>query len=274
MTDTGAVIRSLKLGFPVDVISETLGITPESIELIAKEFEEIKSMHEQGITWMEAASSLMKDRGEVWYAYHVIETSDDLLKEEIQAEEIDGKPRIKPPAEEDEPPVPKEKLKGGRGGVKKESKKITKEQIEKGLREKGESPTGERLMERTGKIAVELALKEQQIGQFVMDTMEPAIREFGYKEPLDFLQMIYTFFLENNSKIGHIEEFEAAIETLAALLDERNRKAFIAKQTDTHVLALVSKGLPVITENLLAYAKFLEQQIPPVNIELPNKENH
>ena len=270
MTDTGAVIRALKLGHPIDIISKTLGITPESVELIAKEFEEIKSLHDKGMSWEEAASLLMKDRGVVWYAYHVIETPDEELEEEIKAENVDGVPRLKPPRLEDEPPPPKEKPKGGRGarsGGKKDSK-LPKEKIDEGLRQQGETPTGERLMERTGEIAKALALQEQQIGQFVLETMGPAMREFGYKEPIVFLQMIYDFFLENNSKIGHIKELEETIEMLTACLDERNRKERIAKQTDTHVLELVSRGLPVITENLLAYAKFLEQQIPQVNIEI------
>ncbi len=268
MTDTGAVIRALKLGHPTDLISKTLGITPESVEFIAKEFDEIKAMCDEGASWEEASSRSMKERGEVWYAYHVIETSNEELEEEIKAENIEGKERLKPPRLEDEPPAPKEKPKGGRGGGKKDTKKVTKEKINEGLREKGETPTGEALMERTGKIAVDLALKEQQLGQHVMDTMDPTMREFGYKDPIDFIQMIYDFFLENNSKVGHIQELEGTIETLTALLDERNRKAFIAKQTDTHILELVSRGLPVVTDNLLAYAKFLELQIPQVNIEL------
>lgn len=270
MTDAGAVIRALKLGFPVEVISESLDITPESIEIISKEFEEIKSQHDSGVPWDEAAASLMKDRGVVWYAYHVLDTPDEELKEEIKAENVDGKPRVKPPPQkgDDEAPLGKEKGRGGgRSGTKKDAKKIKKGDIDAGLTNLGEGPTGEKLMERTGEIAKALALKEQQIGQFVMDAMDAAMREYGYKNPIEFLQMVYDFFLENNSKIGHIQELEGAIETLTALLGERNRKAFIAKQTDTHVLELVSRGLPVVTDNLLAYAKFLEQQIPIVNIE-------
>lgn len=272
MTDTGAVIRALKLGHPAEVISESLGITPETVEVISKEFEEIKSAYDKGITWAEAASSLMKDKGEVWYAYHVIESSDEELEEEVKAENVDGKPRLKPPHIVDEAPPPKKNPKGG-PRAKKETKTPPKEKIDEGLTKQAEGPTGERLMERTGEIAKSLALKEQQIGQFVMDTMDPVMRELGIKDHIEYLQMLLSFFLENNSKIDHINELEQTIETLTILLDERNRKAFIAKQTDNHVLELVSRGLPVKAENLLEYAKYLENQIRPVNNELTAEEN-
>lgn len=274
--DTGAVIRAIKLGYPDEVIASTLEITTESANLIKKEFAEIKSMHSQKRPWVDAAAILMKEPEVIWYAYHVIETSDEELKQEI-LDENEGKPRLKPPhlpepkdPEKEHAKEQKSKGGGGRGG--KERKSPKKEEIDDSLEKEAEKATGELLMDDAGRIGRELAIKRQEIGKHVMGTMDATMRELGYKDPIPFLQMLFGFYLENNAKIVHISKLETTINTLTELLGERNRKAYISKQMDAHVLQLVKSGLPVKSENLLEYARFLELQITPVNIESPKEE--
>ena len=289
MTDTGAVIRALKMAFAESVICDTLKITQGTLDIIKTDYDNLKHNFDQGRRYDDTAALLMKDPAEVWYAYHVFESDNKALEQEI-LDENEGKPRLKPP------PVVKQKPKPGQAGAdvagaekddgetsksKKEKRGVTKEKIKnapkKGeindaLQEEGEKPAGAVLMEDAGRIAKELSERRQAIGKFVMDTMDLAARQFGYDDHISFLEFIYNHFINNYGKVEQkdrlIQELNDANQLLIETLSERNRRAFIARQIAQHVFETMERGHSVATQNLLAYAEFLEKYYRPVNTEL------
>ena len=48
-------------------------------------------------------------------------------------------------------------------------------------------------MEDAGTIGKELAIKRQELGKFVIDSMDGPAREFGYADLKEFLGLIYNF---------------------------------------------------------------------------------
>lgn len=278
MTDTGAVFRAIKLGYPDKVIADTLGITISTLTLIKKEFEEIKNIHGQGRPWYEAAELMLKDKSEVWYAYHCLDSSKEELEGEILAEK-DGTPRLKAPEppksqEEDnntEKTEKPEKKPPGRGAKKKDIKDVKKEKIDEAMKEEAARPSGEVLMEDAGNIGRELALKRQDIGKFVMDTMDSAARDLGFTEHKVFLEEIYTYYIQNygtsEQKDTQIRELTELAEELSAKLNEDTRKKYIVIVQNTHVMETLDRGLPLKPENLLAHFRYLEELLKPISTE-------
>lgn len=280
MTDTGAVFRAIKIGYPDKITAETLGLTISTLTLLKEEFEEIKKVHTQGIPWYDAANLLMKNKGEVWYAYHCLESSEDDLKAEIIAEK-EGTARIETP---ETPVVPDEnediekagtekpeKTEKKKGPKKKEVKEIKKEKIDVALEEEAGKHSGMALMEDAGTIGKELAIKRQELGKFVIDSMDGPAREFGYADLKEFLGLIYNFYVENygiiEQKNGQINQLSEANNQLITALDERTRKAFISKAIDAHVFETIRRGMTVKPENLLAYSQYLDSYLRPISTE-------
>lgn len=279
MTDTGAVIRAIQLGFPDKIIANTLGITISTLNLIKKDFEEIKSNHDQGRTWNETADITMKEKGVVWYAYHVLGATKDELEAEILAEK-DGTQRLKPPPEQ----PPKKEPAGGREKTekpekpeprekappKKEPKNIKKEKIDEAIGDEAARHSGEALMEDAGNIGREIAIRRQEIGRYV-ETMDGPARDLGYSDLKVFLETIFTYFISNygkgEQKDAQIQELTEANQMLISALDDRNRKAFISKTIDQHVFETMRRGMPIKPENLLAYSQYLDSYLKPISTE-------
>ena len=278
MTDIGAVIRAINLGFPDKIIANTLGITISTLNLIKKDFEEIKSSYDQGRTWIETADLTMKDKGVVWYAYHILESSKEELEAEILAEK-DGTARLKPPPEhpegkgsgKQEDPKKTETKEKPKGNKRKEGKEITKGEIDDSLRNEAARPSGEVLMEDAGNIGRELALKRQEIGKFVMDTMDSAARDLGFTDHKTFLEAIFTYYIQNygtsEQKDEQIKELTELAEALSAKLSEDTRKKYIILVQNTHVMETLDRGLPLKPENLLAHFQYLEELLKPISTE-------
>lgn len=279
MTDTGAVFRAIKMGFEDSVICDTLHITKATLDLIKIDYGNLRDSFDQGRSYQDTASLLLKESGEVWYAYHVFETDKKTLEQEI-LDENEGKPRPKPPPTvkqkqkgeqtgEDKPPKPK---KPERIGTEKRKNAPPKEKIDEAITKEAEASTGATLMEDAGRIGEEIARKRQEIGKYVMDTMDLAARQTGYSDLKSFLEFIYTHFInnygKNEQKDRQIQELTDANQLLIDALAERNRRAFIARQIDGHVLETMDRGHPIASGNLLEYARFLEEYYKPVNTEL------
>uniref|UniRef100_A0A6H1ZVN0 Uncharacterized protein n=1 Tax=viral metagenome TaxID=1070528 RepID=A0A6H1ZVN0_9ZZZZ len=280
MTDAGAVIRAIKMGFEDSVICDTLHITKATLDLIKIDSGSLKDNFDQGRSYEDTASNLLKDPAEVWYAYHVFENDNKILEQEILAEN-EGKLRLKPPpivkpkprAEQTgdgKPPKQKEPKGGGQGGSKKKSP--PKEKIDEAITKEAEAPTGAVLMEDAGRIGEEISRKRQEIGKYVMETMDLAARQTGYTDLKSFIEFIYTHFInnygKNEQKDRQIQDLTDANQLLIDALEERNRRAFIARQIDAHVLETMDRGHPIASGNLLEYARFLEEYYKPVNTEL------
>jgi len=279
MTDTGAVIRAIKMGFEDSVICDTLKLTVATLDLIKTDYGNLRNSFDQGRSYEDTASTLFKDPGEVWYAYHVFGTDNKTLEQEI-LDENEGKTRPKPP------PTIKQKQKAEETGevkaqkpkktepVGKEKRKNapSKEKIDEAITKEAEASTGAALMEDAGRIGEEIARKRQEIGKYVMETMDLAARQTGYTDLKVFLEFIYTHFInnygKNEQKDRQIQDLADANQLLIDALAERNRRAFIARQIDGHVLEIMDRGHPVASSNLLEYAKFLEEYYKPVNTEL------
>ncbi|MDD3813247.1 MAG: hypothetical protein PHZ02_01265 [Desulfocapsaceae bacterium] len=279
MTDTGAVFRAVTIGYPDKIIAETLGITTSTLTLLKKEFEEIKRIHAQGVPWYEAADQLMKDKGEVYYAYHCLESSKEDLEAEAVAEK-DGTARLETPEVpksqgEEEPPEKTGKPgrpKAAKMPKRKDVKEVKKDKIDEALHEEAEKGSGRALMEDAGNAGTEIALARQEIGMYVIDTMDMAAREFGYEKDLKaFLGAIYQFFIENHDTIEQkdeqIRQLNESINRLIEALDDRNRKAFISKVIDAHVFETMRRDMPIKPENLLAYSQYLESFLKPISTE-------
>ncbi len=279
MTDTGAVIRAIKMGFGDSVICDTLHITKATLDLIKIDSRNLKDSFDRGRGYEDAASELLKDKAEVWYAYHVFETDNKTLEQEI-LDENEGKPRPKPPptvkqkprAEqngEGKPPKQKEPKAGGKDSRKKAP---PKEKIDEAITIEAEASTGATLMEDAGRIGEEIARKRQEIGKYAMETMDLAARQTGYTDLKLFIEFIYTHFInnygKNEQKDRHIQDLADANQLLIDALAERNRRAFIARQIDAHVLETMDRGHPIASANLLEYARFLEEYYKPVNTDL------
>jgi len=278
MTDTGAVIRAIQLGFPDKIIANTLGITSSTLTLIKKDFEEIKGSKDLGRTWDETADITMKDKGMVWYAYHVLDSTQEELESEILAEN-EGKARLKAPPEQ----PPKKEPAGGRGTEepkktehrekappKKEPKNIKKEKIDEAIGDEAARHSGEALMEDAGNIGREIAIRRQEIGRYV-ETMDGPARDLGYSDLKVFLETIFTYFISNygkgEQKDAQIQELTEANQMLISALDDRNRKAFISKAIDQHVFETMRRGMPIKPENLLAYSQYLDSYLKPISTE-------
>lgn len=279
MTDTGAVIRAIKMGFEDSVICDTLHITKATLDLIKIDSGNLRNSFDQGRSYEDTASLLLKDPAEAWYAFHVFETDNKTLEQEI-LDENEGKSRPKPPptakqkqkAEqtgEGKPPKSKKPEKIGKEGRKNAP---PKEKIDEAITKEAEASTGATLMEDAGRIGEEIARKRQDIGKYVMDTMDLAARQTGFTDLKSFLEFIYTHFINNYGKNEQkdriIQEITDANQLLIDALEERNRRAFIARQIDVHVLETMDRGHPIASANLLEYAKFLELYYKPVNTEL------
>ncbi|MDP3353584.1 MAG: hypothetical protein Q8S44_07580 [Flavobacteriaceae bacterium] len=281
MTDTGAVIRAIKMGFEDSVICDTLNITKPTLDLIKIDYGNLRDNFDQGRSSKDTASLLLKEPAEVWYAFHVFENDNKTLEQEI-LDENEGKPRPKPPpfvkqkqkAEQDgeskvNQPEPKETKTGGKGNRKKTP---SKEKIDEALTKEAEAATGAVLMEDAGRIGEEISRKRQEIGKYVMETMDLAARQTGYPELKTFLEFIYNHFInnygKNEQKDRQIQDLNDANQLLIDALAERNRRAFIARQIDMHVLEIMDRGHPVASGNLLEYARFLEEYYKPVNTDL------
>lgn len=278
MTDTGAVIRAIKMGFDDSVICDTLKITVATLDIIKVDYENLRDSFDQGRSFEETASLLLKDPAEAWYAYHVFETDNKSLEQEI-LDENEGKPRPKAP-----PPV-KQKQKAEQNGegkpqkrkepkIGKEGRKNapTKDKIDEAITKEAEASTGATLMEDAGRIGEEIARKRQDIGKYVMESMDLAARQTGFTDLKVFLEFIYSHFInnygKNEQKDRQIQELMDANQLLIDALAERNRRAFIARQIDVHVFETMNRGHPVASGNLLEYARFLEEYYKPVNTEL------
>ena len=279
MTDTGAVIRAIKMGFEDSVICDTLKLTVATLDLIKIDSDNLRNSFDQGRSYDDAASLLLKDPSEVWYAYHVFETDNKTLEQEI-LDENEGKPRPKPP------PTVKQKQKGEQIGegkaskpkktepIGKEKRKTAppKDKIDAEIKKEAEASTGAILMEDAGKIGEEIARKRQEIGKYVMETMDLAARQTGYPDLKAFLEFMYTHFInnygKNEQKDRQIQDLADANQLLIDALAERNRRAFIARQIDVHVFETMERGHPVASGNLLEYARFLEEYYKPVNTDL------
>lgn len=279
MTDTGAVIRAIKMGFEDSVICDTLKLSAATLDLIKIDYGNLRDSFDQGRSYEDAASMLLKDPSEVWYAYHVFETDNKTLEQEI-LDENEGKTRPKPP------PTVKQKQKGEQTGEVKAQKpkkpeKIGKEgrknappkdKIDVEIKKEAEASTGAALMEDAGRIGEEIARKRQEIGKYAMETMDLAARQTGYTDLKAFVEFIYTHFInnygKNEQKDRQIQELKDANQLLIEALAERNRRAFIARQIDLHVMEIMDRGHPVASTNLLEYAKFLEEYYKPVNTDL------
>lgn len=279
MTDIGAVIRAIKMGFEDSVICDTLKLSAATLDLIKIDYGNLRDSFDQGRGYEDAASMLLKDTGEVWYAYHVFETDNKELEQEI-LDENEGKTRPKPPPTvkqkqkgeqtgEGKPPKPKkpEKI-----GTEKRKNAPPKDKIDEAILKEAEASTGAALMEDAGKIGEEIARKRQHIGKYVMETMDLAARQTGYLDLIEFLEFMYTHFInnygKNEQKDRQIQEVKDANQLLIEALAERNRRAFIARQIDLHVMEIMDRGHPVASSNLLEYAKFLEEYYKPVNTDL------
>jgi hypothetical protein len=274
MTDTGAAIRAIKLGHPDKIISHTLGITSGTLNIIKKDFEEITKMHQQGRLWYVAAEMLMKEKGMIWYAYHVLDSTKEELEAEILAE-TGGTPRLKAPDTPPEPgepgdPEPKEKREPKEKGAPKGKKGIKSDKIDEAIGEEAARPSGEALMEDAGNIGKEIAVRRQEIGRYV-ETMDGAARDLGFSDLKIFLETIFTYFLSNygrgEQKDQQIQELSEVNQMLITALDDRNRKAFISKAIDSHVFQTMQRGITIKPENLLAYSQFLEEYIKPVSTD-------
>lgn len=279
MTDTGAVIRAIKMGFEDSVICDTLKLTAATLDLIKIDYRNLRDNFDQGRSYEDAASMLLKDPSEVWYAYHVFETDNKTLEQEI-LDENEGKHRPKPP------PTVKQKQKGEQTGevkaqkpkkaekIGKEGRKTAppKDKIDDEIKKEAEASTGAALMEDAGRIGEEIARKRQEIGKYVMETMDLAARQTGYPDLKAFVEFIYTHFInnygKNEQKDRQIQELKDANQLLIDALAERNRRAFIARRIDLHVMEIMDRGHPVASTNLLEYAKFLEEYYKPVNTDL------
>uniref|UniRef100_A0A6H1ZXI8 Uncharacterized protein n=1 Tax=viral metagenome TaxID=1070528 RepID=A0A6H1ZXI8_9ZZZZ len=94
MTDTGAVIRAIKMGFEDSVICDTLHITKATLDLIKIDYGNLINNFDKGRSYEDTASLLLKDPAEVWYAYHVFESDNKTLEQEI-LDDNKGIPRNK-----------------------------------------------------------------------------------------------------------------------------------------------------------------------------------
>lgn len=283
MTDTGAVIRALKMGFEDSVICDTLKITAATLDIIKADYSNLRDSFDQGRSYEDTASLLLKDPAEAWYAYHVFETDNKALEQEI-LDENEGKPRPKMP-----PPIkqkgkaaeqtgqtgegkPQKQKKPEKIGTEKRKSAPPKEKIDEAIKKEAEASTGAALMEDAGKIGDEIARKRQEIGKYVMDTMDLAARQTGFPDLITFLEFIYNHFInnygKNEQKDRQIQELIDANQLLIDTLSETNRRAFIAHKIDLHVLGLMDRGYPVASGNLLEYARFLEEFYKPVNTDL------
>lgn len=279
MTDTGAVIRAIKMGFEDSVICDTLKLTVATLDIIKIDYGNLRDSFDQGRSYEDAASMLLKESSEVWYAYHVFETDNKTLEQEI-LDENEGKSRPK------QPPTIKQKQKAEQAGEGKAQKpkkpeKIGKEgrrnappkdKIDVEIKKEAEASTGAALMEDAGRIGEEIARKRQHIGKYVIETMDLAARQTGYPDLIEFLEFMYNHFInnygKNEQKDRQIQELADANQLLIDALAERNRRAFIARQIDVHVFEIMDRGHPVASSNLLEYAKFLEEYYKPVNTDL------
>ena len=126
-------------------------------------------------------------------------------------------------------------------------------------------------MEDAGNIGRELALKRQEIGKFVMETMDSPARDLGFTDHKAFLEAVYIYYIQNygtsEQKDAQIQELTETNRLLITALDDRNRKAFISKAIDQHVFETMRRGLQVTPENLLAYSQFLDSYLKPVSTE-------
>lgn len=279
MTDTGAVIRAIKMGFEDSVICDTLHITKATLDLIKIDYGNLRDSFDQGRSYEDTASLLLKDPAEAWYAYHIFETDKKTLEQEI-LDENEGKPRPKPPptvkqkqqaeqGAEGKPPKPKKSEKIGKEGRKNAP---PKDKIDEAITKEAEAATGAALMEDAGRIGEEIARNRQEIGKFVTEKMDLAARQTGFTDTKTFLEFIYKHFIENygknEQKDRQIQELTDANQLLIDALSERNRRAFIARQIDGHVFETMNKGHPIASSNLLEYARFLEEYYKPVNTDL------
>lgn len=281
MTDTGAVIRAIKMGFEDGVICDTLHITKATLDLIKIDFENLRDSFDQGRSYEDAASALLKDPGEVWYAYHVFENDNKTLEQEI-LDENEGKARPKPP------PTIKQKQKADQTGegkgkaskqkkpekIGKESRKNapSKDKIDEAITKEAEASTGAALMEDAGRIGEEIARKRQEIGKYVMENFDLAARQLGFTDLKDFVEFQNNFFINNWGKIEQkdkqIQELNDANQLLIDALAERNRRALIVREIDGHLFETMERGHPIASGNLLEYAKFLETYLKPINTDL------
>lgn len=268
MTDDGDIFRAIKLGHPDHVIATSCGITTSTLEQKKKEFEEIKKLQKEGKTFENAAVLLMKDRGLVWYAYHILETANKELEQETLAEKRDGKPRLKPPPPEREKPQPEqpaqeEEEKTETKPKKKEKKErdLRKEHVDKTLQKTAETPAAEVLVDDAGNIGRELAIKRQDLGKHVMEATATAMMQFGYKDTIGFFNTIFQFFLDN---YGIVQEKDAKIidlleanQKLQATMDEDIVKLFIAKSIDRFATSAHLGKIRVSLEDIEAYKGML-----------------
>ncbi len=277
MTDTGAIIRAIKMGFEDSIICDTLKLTSATLDIIKADYANLRDSFDKGRSYEETASILLKDPAEAWYAYHVFETDNKALEQEI-IDENEGKPRSKPPVKqkvkaeqtgEGKTPKPKkpEKI-----GPEKRKSAPPKEKIDDAIKKEAEASTGAALMEDAGKIGDEIARKRQELGKYVMEKMDLAARQTGFPDLTIFLEFIYNYFIEtygkNEKKDKQIQEITEANHILIDALSERNRRTLIARQIDGHVFEIMERGHPIASENLLEYAKFLETYIKPINTDL------
>ncbi len=96
MTDIGAVIRAIKMGFEDSVICDTLHISKSTLDLIKIDFQNLKDNFDRGRGYEDTASDLLKDPAEVRYAYHVFESDNKTLEQEI-LDDSKGIPRLNRP---------------------------------------------------------------------------------------------------------------------------------------------------------------------------------
>lgn len=260
MTDDGAIFRAIKIGYPDDVIADSFGILPNTLEQYMKDFEEINDQYNRGKPFEQTAALLMKPAELVWYVYHVIETDKKALEKEILAE-TKGEQRVGPPKLTPPPPLREEPERQEPKTPKQKKRDVTKENVEKTIRETAERPAAEVLVDDAGRLGREVAIRRQELGKHVMEAISTAMVQFGYEDPIAFFDAIFNFFLDNygtvQKKDAQIADLTAANETLQATMDEDIVKLFIGKSIDRFATSAQLGKIPITSDDIEAYRNLL-----------------
>lgn len=218
----GEIMVAIRMGESDDDIRSNFNISTGTLKAIKSEYESIKKQLGEVKPVSEIAKSIQCSEEFIEEIKHFIETSEETLYEEAEANQEESKKETKPKGK-------------GKGKPK---------DIDTSLKNTADSETAAVLVGDAGDVAKAVAIQRQEIGKFVMETMATTAMQYGYTSYTDWLQLLFDFFIQNNGRLNvlmaQLEEYKVANQSLLEELEKDIIGVIVNRRMDG-IIALASE---------------------------------
>lgn len=264
-TNKGEIIAAIRCGDSDDEIRELFNIGSGTLDNIKNVYEKIERQLKELKPVTEIARELQCSDEFVQQVQHIIITDvETLIKEAQEAPDEPEEDHNQNPQEGDRTQKP-----SSTPPDKKQTPRVPRD-MNKTLKKTAEAQTASVLVNDAGDIGKDVAIKRQEIGKFVTETMATAAMQYGFTDFIDWLQVLFDFFVNNYGRMQEKDEQIAEIteinQQLRAELQRNIIRIHINRCLDHAVTASLLGGGTLDFETLEAYQRLLESTNPELLI--------